>query len=60
MEESKWEKLIKMVEKHNNEITIKQLNTYLQKYLGTGLTQFEKEFIWETYKVNENVEDNPD
>jgi len=32
----------------------------LNKHLGYELTKKEKEFIWETFKVKENIEDNPE
>ncbi len=32
----------------------------MNKHLGYELTKKEKEFIWETFKVKENIEDNPE
>jgi Na+/phosphate symporter len=46
--------------KYRLEVSMKQFNTYLMKYLGQALTTKEKESIWETFKVKDNIEDNPD
>lgn len=30
------------------------------KYTGKGLRETDKEAIWETFKLKQNIEDNPD
>ena len=60
MDDDKWDIMAKELQRFNFEVTIKGFNTYLAKFMGQGLTPKEKECIWETYKVRDNIEDNSD
>jgi len=39
---------------------VKELANVLQNILGIVINSKEKEFIWETFKVKQYLEDNPD
>jgi hypothetical protein len=60
MDDDKWDIMAKELQRFNFEVTIRGFNTYLVKFMGQGLTTKEKECIWETFKVRDNIEDNSD
>ena len=41
-------------------MTIKEFNRLLKKFCKKELDDKEKECIWETFKVKQYIEDNPD
>lgn len=52
--------MTKLIQKSNFEMRIKDFNNMLGRFMGFSLKDMEKEAIWETFKVKENMEDNPD
>lgn len=55
-----WAEISALIASNNFEMKIKDLNTVLQTYLGMKLHNKEKEYVWESFKVKQYLEDNPD
>lgn len=41
-------------------MTCRQLSDLTAKYSKQGLSEIEKEYVWETFKVKQFIEENPD
>ncbi|CDW82631.1 px domain containing protein [Stylonychia lemnae] len=59
-DEDKWNQLVKIIIDSDYQMKIKELANVLQNVLGIKINNKEKEFIWETFKVKQYLEDNPD
>lgn len=55
-----WEKLYTELVKTKFIVTLGDMDALLQIYGGPQLTKVQKQFIFETFKVHKNVEDNPE
>lgn len=45
---------------HNYSMTVKEFTSFIYKFSNYSLTPKEKEYIWDSFRAKDNVEDNPD
>ena len=60
MDDKKWEYFSNKISESDFKMTLLQLSDLLKKMGLKSLKTNEKEYIWETFKITTNLEDNPD
>ena len=60
MEPEEWELFTSEIINANYQVTLNHLSQLLEQFMNEGLTNQQKSFIFESYKVHRDLEDNPD
>lgn len=60
LNDHKWDQLVQEVQKANFQMTLKEFNSLVLKFIGKSLTLKDKEFLFESFRAKESIEDNPD
>ena len=60
MEAQEWELFTSEIIKKDYKVTLADLSQSLSNFTNKPLTIKQMQHIFETYKVNRNIEDNPD
>jgi len=60
MPQQEWELFTSEIIKTKYRVTLDLLSQLLEEFTNEGLSQSQMQYIFETFKVNRNVEDNPE